>query len=227
MKYWKKLLSLVLALCMVASMVVLPVSATEETDSGETETLTPESTTCTECSPGSFKGKDAYVDAEGKLHICVNNFPHAAFRDYIAQYGGDGNMDGITDGWLTPAESDCVETIACEGWGISSMEGLQHFAMLQELKCHNNPLSQLDVSMLDNLAILWCNFEEGHDRQGTLVLNSTSGSLVELECSNFGLTELDLTGQTGLQILHFNNNHDIQVTGLDSTNLPNLTATAV
>lgn len=134
--HWKKLLSLVLAVSMVCSMIVLPVSA-EGTDPVPT---------CTECTVGTFNGQDGYVDGEGRLHICANNFPDPAFRAYVAEFGGDGTMETVPDGWLTVEEITNVPTIACPEAGITSLEGIRYYTSLEELHCSHNALTTLDLS---------------------------------------------------------------------------------
>ena len=75
------------------------------------------------------------------VDINATYFPDANFRDFvIANY--DKNHNYI----LESSEYSNVTSMDISGKGISNLTGLGYFSNLQKLDCHNNSLTELDLS---------------------------------------------------------------------------------
>ena len=80
-----------------------------------------------------------------------DNFPDAAFRDWISS-----NVDTDQDDFLTSGEIENVTQINCCDSYIEDLTGIKVFTRLQCLYCTNNLLQSLDVSNLRSLEYLDC-----------------------------------------------------------------------
>ena len=67
-------------------------------------------------------------------------------------------LQGITfKDWLKKNPQPIDETdIDCYNQNLIDLEGIQDFKNLQEIYCHGNKLTSLDLEGLDKLQILWC-----------------------------------------------------------------------
>lgn len=131
---------------------------------------------------------------ETSLPINENNFPDANFRDYIKTYkAGSRNV-------LTVEERSKVETIEVEGWNISSLEGIEAFPNLKELKCGNNSIQNLDLRQNPKLETLKCN-----TNQLTQLDLSKNPAISYLYCSDNQLEQLDVS-HLKLDYLYCSNN---------------------
>ncbi len=142
------------------------------------------------------------VLAPTSIPINEDFFPDAAFRTYVSE-----NLDTNHDGSLSPAEQDAVTTINVGNKGIESLEGVEYFTALQELFCHHNALTVLDVSENTALTTLSCYFS-----QLTALDVSKNTALTYLKCSSNQLTALDVSKNTALTELRCSSN---QLTALD------------
>ena len=99
---------------------------------------------------------------------------------------------------------------------ISDMTGIEAFANITGLSCHNNNITTLNVSTMSNLQSLMCFFNNltSLDLSGLANLNSVS-------CNNNPLTLLTLTGLANLQILLCDNS---DLVSIDAVGLSNLLA---
>lgn len=171
---------------------------------------------------------------EGIL-VDKSNFPDENFRGWILsrEYGKDGV--------LTEEEIAGITSINVGGPGffigdyrgnIQSLKGIEYFTALQELDCHSNKLTELDVSKNPALKYLNCDW----NRQLTslnltgcaglaelsccldslAVLNvSECPALIRLKCYSNRLMELNLSQNTALEKLDCKSN---QLTALDVSN---------
>ena len=132
---------------------------------------------------------------ETSLPINENNFPDANFRDYIKTYkAGSRNV-------LTVEERSKVETIEVEGWNISSLEGIEAFPNLKELKCGNNSIQNLDLRQNPKLETLKCN-----KNQLTQLDLSKNPKIDYLICSWNQLKQLDVSNLENLENLDCSHN---------------------
>ena len=56
-----------------------------------------------------------------------------------------GRYDTNGDGELSGAEARAVKTMDCSRLGVTSVEGLEYFSSLEELKCSDNRITVLDM----------------------------------------------------------------------------------
>ena len=157
----------------------------------------------------------------------------------FVDFGTDSNFkryciehfDKNGDGKISFAEAKLVSKI--DLWDESSLQGIEHFKNLTELKCHpsgetiylkNNPkltslsivggdITQLDLSNNTCLEYLLCS---GNLTQLDL---SNNPELTTLRCSNNSLSHLDVSNNTKLSELYCMKNN---LTQLDLSNNPEL-----
>ncbi len=115
------------------------------------------------------------------------NFPDENFRSVLADFDQDGN------GYLSDEEIAAVTKIDCSSKSISSLQGIEFFAALQELVCHQNELTTLDLSKNTELTILGCK-----TNQLTALDVSGNTALEMLYCDENQLTALDVSRNTAL-----------------------------
>ncbi|MCQ2209870.1 MAG: leucine-rich repeat domain-containing protein [Paludibacteraceae bacterium] len=123
------------------------------------------------------------IDESKNIAIDEINFPDENFRQYVKFF--DENKNGK----LSPYEISLCTQIDCPYKNITSLKGIELFTSLQQLSCHGNQLTELDLS------------------------NNTY--LVKLNCSENQLTSLDLSENTNLELLICYNN---QLTSLNMSN---------
>ena len=130
-------------------------------------------------------------EVSGLLAINEKNFPDDNFRAYLLSqsYGKDG--------LFTEDEIAAVTTLNVSAMGIASLDGIELFTALTELRCNNNQLTSLVLSK--------------------------NTKLTYVDCSNNLLTELDLSKNTSLVKLYCYGNQ-IKNTQMDEliTNLPKI-----
>ena len=138
--------------------------------------------------------------------IAINeaNFPDANFRAVVSTFDGNG------DGKLNEAEIAAMTAINCSEKNISSLNGIEYFTALKELRCYGNHLTALDVSKNTALTILSC-----WDNQLTTLDVSTNMALKELYCDDNQLTTLNVSNNTALTDLSCGSN---QLTTLNVSN---------
>ena len=129
------------------------------------------------------------------ITIDEDTFPDSAFMDYIL-----ASLDLDGDGYLSDSELSSVTTIDVSGKGLSSLEGLEYFTNLQELRCPDNNLTELDLSHFPYLTLLDCS------RNHLTSLDVNSNARLEwLTAENNLLTALDVSHNPLLKGLDLNN----------------------
>ena len=177
-----------------------------------------------------------------RADVAINstNFPDDNFREYL--------ISRYPDGRLTDSDIARCKTLDVRGMNIASLTGLKYFTAITKLDCYNNPnlttidgiqyctaleeimadncgLTSLDVTGLNNLAILRLRYNKlttfsvsGLSQLYYLRLQGNT-SLTEVYCPDNNLTELDVTECLGLQKLICNNNPRLtSITGLIGDN---------
>ena len=124
------------------------------------------------------------VCAWGDVAIDAEHFPDEVFREYVSS-----DIDTNHNGRLSDEEIASVTAINVTGKNITSLQGIEYFTALTDLKCRENQLTVLDVS------------------------NNTA--LTELDCSYNQLTSLDVSKNTVLQDIVYVGN---QLMALDVSN---------
>ena len=85
------------------------------------------------------------------IRIDANNFPDAAFRNYILQ-----NVDANHNQELENDEIKTTSSMNVSSKGISNMTGLKYFTALTQLDCSYNSISALDLTNAPRLVRLEC-----------------------------------------------------------------------
>ena len=162
-----------------------------------------------------------------EIEINETNFPDKNFRNYLLQqdYGKDGK--------LTKKEMNSITGLYVESQGIRSLQGIEFFLKLTDLRCDNNQLITLNTSKNKELSNLSCSGNpltsldfpeplESLNYRGLLKsLNvSRCTALTELWCGGNQLTSLDVSGCTALTMLDCTIN---QLTALDVSGCTALT----
>ncbi|MDE6002057.1 MAG: hypothetical protein K2G76_00970, partial [Prevotella sp.] len=149
--------------------------------------------------------------AAGDVEINATNFPDENFRNYLLEQ--DYGKDGI----LTRVERKRVTELDVSGKGIRSLQGIEFFPKLADLKCNNNLLASLDVSECTALTNLNCSGNPLTSLQRNNSLTSLDISkctaLTKLECWYTQLTSLDVSGCSALEYLECQ--HGQQLTSLN------------
>lgn len=120
-------------------------------------------------------------------------------------------IDANNDGEIQNSEAEQVIDLDLSSSSIQSLVGIQSFINLLNLSCQYNQLSQLDVTGLTQLKILYC-----FSNQLTQLDVSGLNQLRELYCNNNQLTQLDDSGLINLRFLYCDSN---QFTQLDVSDL--------
>ena len=141
------------------------------------------------------------ASGEEEITIDETNFPDATFRESVEQYDTDGS------GGLSQEEIDSVTSMTIPDQEIGSLEGIECFISLTDLRCYNNKLTTLDVSRNTALEYLDC-----EDNQLVSLDMSGNTALQTLLCSSNQLSSLDVSGNTALQAMYCSSN---QLSSLD------------
>ncbi len=105
---------------------------------------------CLSLSDGNNDLTTAYVRLVPWKSIATDiSFADKYFKEYCLQ-----NFDTDSDGKFSDFEILMVTEIDCSNLCISSLEGVQYFKNLENLKCSGNALESLDVTALENLTSL-------------------------------------------------------------------------
>ena len=119
------------------------------------------------------------------------------------------NADGNVEVTANQTVIDGITTLDISFKKPASLEGIEYFTKLTELKCSGNDLTALDVSKNTALTVLECSM----NKLTTLDVSKNT-ALVKLQCFINELTALDVTKNTALTALECKNN---KLTALDVT----------
>lgn len=202
-KGMKNLLSLLLALCLLAGVAAL----------AEDVIVTAPVEDAVEEAAVELAGEDAAADAAnvvnaGDIAIDEAHFPDANFRAYIVEEIDNG------DGVLSAAECETVKMLEVDERGIKDLTGIEYFTSLEMLFSDVNQLTALDVSHNTNLELLAC----AENKLTNLKLGKNA-KLRDLYCSNNQLKTLDVSGNKGLEWMECAGN---QIKTLDLAKCPYL-----
>lgn len=111
------------------------------------------------------------------IPVDAEHFPDENFRAYVSE-----NCDTDKNGILSDKEIAAADEIHCAERWIKDLKGIEYFTALEKLYCHNNQLTELDVSKNTALERLYC----GDNR----------------------LTELDISNDQNLIIAYRNGHSD-------------------
>jgi Leucine-rich repeat (LRR) protein len=157
------------------------------------------------------------------------SIPDLNFQKYLIE---DYNLEFV-DGTVAYGDVKEIKWIEVEMKFIKSLEGMQHFTELTELRCFGNQITSLDVSKNNALNRLECDFNQitSMDLSKNIALNylncgwnlltsldvSKNIALTTLDSWKNQLTSLDVSANTALTELYC---FDNQLEALDLSNNP-------
>jgi Leucine-rich repeat (LRR) protein len=147
----------------------------------------------------------------GITNAQIVDIPDANFKAALIAYGVDTNADGQIQ------ESEALNVINLyylHNRNIADLTGIQSFTNLEELRCYQNNLSNLDLTGLVNLQTLDCYSNNLSNLDLTGLVN-----LQYLYCYNNNLTSLNVSGLNNLSYISCYGN---SFTNLDFSGLSNL-----
>jgi len=169
-------------------------------------------------------------------------FPDPVFREFVTDnvlmYSRDSKED---DAVISEAQMDIIAntpTVNLYNQGITSLQGIKYFVILQNLNCATNNLIELDVSGCTKLQNLNCSVNNlteldvsgctalevlSCDRNNLSELDmSNFAKLRQLNCENNDLSKLDVSGCSELRYFYCYDNDLTELDVSDCTSLLNL-----
>ena len=173
------------------------------------------------CASTRQGGGEAVCDCQRAVRV-----PDRDFRTFLLDNGY-----AVKAGWLrlkATAAGCALKTMECYGRDIHSLEGIEMFPQLEELTCSDNPIFELDLSVLPRLESLYAldvplqRFDVGeHSRLRRVQLSHTAldtldlATMPDLElllCIFSPLTAIDITPCQQLTTLYI---RGTQITEVD------------
>ncbi|MCT4630516.1 T9SS type A sorting domain-containing protein [Winogradskyella sp.] len=150
----------------------------------------------------NFKAK--LLEADSGVPIVYGNFPN----------GGSFKLDANGNGEIEVEEALLVGSLNIRNAGISDLTGIEYFTNMHELRCEENQLITLDVSMLFSLV------ELGVYSNSLTNLNITGlSNLEDLYANDNALSSIDLSGLSSLGDIRLEDNQLLTVDFSDCSNL--------
>lgn len=120
--------------------------------------------------------------------------PDKTFRNYLITNGYAEQVRGTR---MRPTDKGCALRIMnCYKQGISSLHGIEMFPQLEHLICSDNPIGELDLTVLPRLRRFYCN-----DVPLKQITVAGCDNLRYIELGYTELRELNLEGCTALDSL--------------------------
>lgn len=219
----KKVTSILLAAVILVTTSAFSANALAEPEA-ESEPLGT-STACAGNILGEFSGVPACVNENGELHICENNFPDSAFRNYLR------DAFGFTENsYITENKADTVTNIYCQTFEydndssiVISFKGIEFFKFLATFECNGfiyenfrsgGKVKELNLDNNKMLTELNC---RGNQIQTLSLKNCTN--LLTLYCQNNQLSSLDLSNNKNLTEIECSNNNLVSIDLSNQTDL--------
>jgi Leucine-rich repeat (LRR) protein len=168
--------------------------------------------TCIEVDDASWSAAnwtniDAVSSFNENCHYNDTYVPDDNFENYL-EANGMGN--GIAnDDYVTTANINTVTTLNVSSKNIADLTGIEDFNALEDLRCHINQLTSLNVTQNSALTVL-----HAYQNEISALDVSLNTNLTDLRCNNNLLTTLDVTQNTALVKLH---NYSNQLTTINVT----------
>ncbi|WP_418511208.1 choice-of-anchor tandem repeat GloVer-containing protein [Corallibacter sp.] len=144
----------------------------------------------------------------------------------------DLGYDDVLDDYVLTHNISGVTNLLIAARNISDLTGIEDFVALENLQCHYNNLTALDLSNNTSLVQLNCS-----NNSLSSLNTSTLTSLEHLTCFANNITSLDLSMNTSLRIfscssnnmssLNLRNGNNTIIQGINTTNNPSLTCVQV
>jgi len=149
---------------------------------------------CTDPSALNYNQNVTIDDGSCDLRTLI---PDQNFEQYLIDEG----YDDVMDGKVLNSNINNIWQLVIGNKSIQDLSGIENFSALEELFCHNNQLTNLDLSCNSSLKILHC-----YNNQLVNINLNENNSLRILECYGNQLTSLDLKDHDALEILRCQNN---------------------
>ncbi|MEP5338848.1 MAG: T9SS type B sorting domain-containing protein [Algibacter sp.] len=134
----------------------------------------------------------------------------------LVTLGNTNSMgDGILNNSVPTNKINTVLDLDILNLNITNLSGIEDFIALTKLDCSQNQLTNLDVTSLSNLQILWC-----FSNSLSNIDVSQNTALISLRVEDNTLINLDVSNNTVLNVLTCQNNF---LTSLNTSNNSNLT----
>ena len=184
--------------------------------------------------PISAFAEEELTDGYGIIELAEYILPDKAFREYIGNtFDKDG--DGILDTGEREAVTEIHVSNGYDGKKIKDLTGIQWFTNLKTLWCHDNQLTNLDVTQNTELQDLYCGMNQLTSldvSQNTALKNlvffqnqltsldvGNNKKLEILNCTQNNLTSLDVSQNSALEQLYCDQNN---LTSMQVDNCTNL-----
>lgn len=141
------------------------------------------------------------------LQAQTTAIPDQNFEQALINLGYD---TAPVNGSVPTANINTITRLSLSYKNITDLTGIEDFTALEDLNCHGNSLTQLDLSQNTALKYLDC----GRNELTSLALDENT-NLLKLECGYNKLTSLDVSKNTSLFSLMC---HDNQLTSLNVKN---------
>lgn len=125
----------------------------------------------------------------------ITIIPDSKFEKVLIELGIDS--DGIINGKVLTADINTIEFLSVERKNIYDLTGIEGFKLLKNLSCHENQISDLDLSQNIYLEELNCIGNQINNLDMT-----KNGILKNLYCSNNQLENLNISKCSNLTILN-------------------------
>ncbi|NER09252.1 hypothetical protein SAMN06265375_1011256 [Muriicola jejuensis] len=133
----------------------------------------------------------------------------AAFEQALVDLG----IDDVVDGSVLTENAEMVTSLVMDNKGITSLQGISDFTMLENLSANNNQISSLDLSANTALKFVFVNNND------LTSINVTGLAILEkLSIPGNNVTLLNISGNTALQLLDIKDN---TLGAIDLSNIPN------
>lgn len=97
-------------------------------------------------------------------HSQIINFPDSNFKNALVNTNcvntngngvGDIDADTNNDGEIQESEAEAVIGLNVDGQNISSLEGIQYFTNILDLRCRDNSITNITGNLNPNIEILF------------------------------------------------------------------------
>ncbi|MGB5645785.1 hypothetical protein [Muriicola sp.] len=133
----------------------------------------------------------------------------AAFEEALVEL----DIDDVVDGSVVTGRVEMVTSLVLNDKGITSLQGITDFSMLENLRVDDNQISSLDLSQNTLLKFIFA-----ENNVLTSINVSNLNILEKLAVTNNNLTQLDISDNGALQVLQLADN---TLGAIDISGIPN------
>jgi Leucine-rich repeat (LRR) protein len=141
--------------------------------------------------------------------VALTAISDPAFEQVLVELG----VDDVVDGFVETGNAEMVTSLVMNDKGISSLQGIEDFVMLETLQVSGNEISSLNLSQNSLLKFIFI------QNNGLTGINVNNLNILEkLSVSGNNLTQLDISDNPALQLLEINDN---TIGAIDLSGIPN------